>query len=51
MNRALPPGDCGDRSVGHRRTSRRGRAMPGVIGLVGGVANSRKRGVNGASGV
>ena len=38
MNRALPPGDRGNRSAAPGRASGRGRAVPGAGGLVGGTA-------------
>jgi hypothetical protein len=38
MNRSLPRGDCRRRIPDPRRPSRRGRAVPGTGGLVGGVA-------------
>src|SRR5450755_986071 len=39
MNRALPPGDRGRRSSDPGRASGLARAVPGALGLFGGVAN------------
>jgi hypothetical protein len=36
-HRTLPPGDCGMQGVAAGGAPRRGRAMPGTVGLVGGV--------------
>jgi hypothetical protein len=38
MNRALPPRDCGCRILAPGRPSGLARAVPGALGLVGGVA-------------
>lgn len=43
MNRALPPGDCGDREADPGRASGRTRPVPGTVGLVGRSENPPKR--------
>jgi hypothetical protein len=40
VNRALPPGDCGNRTVATGWPFRCAGALPGVVGLVLGVAAS-----------
>ena len=40
MNRPLPPGDCGNRSIDSFRASRSAGAVPGFIGLERRVADS-----------
>jgi hypothetical protein len=43
VNRALPPGDCGDRGADPGRASGRTRPVPGTVGLVGRSENPPKR--------
>jgi hypothetical protein len=43
VNRALPPGNCGDRGADPGRASGRTRPVPGTVGLVGRSENPPKR--------